>query len=124
MPLLETLFVAGHEVVVVDDDPDVVHRLREAEVSVIRGDATDLEVLRRACARDARLITSTVRRPEDNRRLLQYARGVPMIVRVFEEEDAEWIRAAGGTPVLYSEAAADGLLEWFNARERDEETRA
>jgi hypothetical protein len=46
-----------------------------------------------------------------------------MIVRVFEEEDAEWIRAAGGTPVLYSEAAADGLLEWFNARERDEETR-
>lgn len=114
MPLLETLFVAGHEVVVVDDDPDVVQRLREADIPVIRGDATDLEVLARARARDARIITSTVRRPEDNRRLLEYARGVPVIIRVFEEEDAVWIRRAGGTPVLYSEAAAEGLLEWLS----------
>jgi Trk K+ transport system NAD-binding subunit len=113
MPLLETLFVAGHEVVVVDDDPDVVERLREADVHVIRGDATDVAVLAEARARDACLITSTVRRPEDNRRLLEYARGVPVIVRVFEEEDAAWVRAMGGTPVLYSEAAAEGLLEWF-----------
>ena len=113
MPLLETLFGAGHEVVVVDDDPDVVKRLREADVHVIRGDATDLAVLGRACARDALVITSTIRRPEDNRRLLEYARGVRVIVRVFEEADAEWISAMGGTPVLYSTAAAEGLLEWF-----------
>jgi CPA2 family monovalent cation:H+ antiporter-2 len=114
MPLLETLFIAGHDVVVVDDDPDVVQRLREADIPVIRGDATDLHVLERARARYARMITSTVRRPEDNRRLLEYARGVPVIIRVFEEEDAAWIREAGGTPVLYSEAAADGLLDWFS----------
>src|SRR5690606_2081320 len=77
MPLLETLLASGHEVVVVDDDPSVVARLREAEIPVIRGDATDGEVLREARADRARAITSTIRRPEDNRRLLEHARGVP-----------------------------------------------
>jgi len=115
LPLVETLFASGHEVVVVDDDPDVVARLREAEVAVIRGDATDLAVLEEARARSARLITSTIRRPEDNRRLLEHVAGVPVLVRVFEEEDAAEIRDAGGTPVLYSEAAADRMLEWFAA---------
>ena len=114
MPLLETLLGADYEVVVVDDDPDVVSRLRQADLHVIRGDATDIEVLQEARARHARVITSTIRRPEDNRRLLEYARGVPVIVRVFEEEDAEWIRKLGGIPVLYSEAAAEGLLDWLD----------
>jgi Trk K+ transport system NAD-binding subunit len=118
LPLLETLLGADYEIVVVDDDPDVVARLREADVHVIRGDASDLEVLQEARARDARIITSTIRRPEDNRRLLEYARGVPTIVRVFEEEDAEWIREMGGTPVLYSEAAAERLIEWFEKEVR------
>ena len=114
MPLLETLLAAEYEVVVVDDDPDVVARLREAEIPVIRGDATDIGVLEEAHARDALMITSTIRRPEDNRRLLEYARGVPSIVRVFEDEDAEWIREMGGTPVLYSRSAGDGLLKWVD----------
>lgn len=113
MPLLETLLGADYDVVVVDDDPDVVARLRDAEVHVIRGDASDVAVLEEARAREARIITSTIRRPEDNRRLLEYARGVPVIVRVFEEEDAAWIRQLGGTPVLYSRAATDGLMRWI-----------
>ena len=114
MPLLETILGQCQEVVVVDDDPAVVARLRDADVAVIRGDASDVEVLREAHAHRARVITSTIRRPEDNRRLLENARGVPTIVRVFEEEDAAWIREMGGTPVLYSEAAAEGLLRWFD----------
>lgn len=113
MPLLETLLGADYEVVVVDDDPDVVARLRDAELHVIRGDASDVAVLRQARAREARVITSTIRRPEDNRRLLEYAGGVPVIVRVFEEEDADWIRELGGTPVLYSHAASEGLMQWI-----------
>ncbi len=113
MPLLETLLGADYEVVVVDDDPNVVARLRDAELHVIRGDASDVAVLQEARAREARIITSTIRRPEDNRRLLEYAQGVPTIVRVFEEEDAAWIRELGGTPVLYSEAAAEGLMSWI-----------
>ena len=114
MPLLETLLSANCEVVAVDDDPNVVARLREADLYVIRGDATDLDVLRQAGAREARVITSTIRRPEDNRRLLEYAGDVPVIVRVFEERDAAWIRGLGGIPVLYSEAAAEGLLNWLD----------
>lgn len=117
MPLLETLLARGLEVVVVDDDPTVVARLREADVAVIRGDGTDVAVLEEANARQASVISSTIRRPEDNRRLLEYARGVPVVVRVFEEVDADWIRAMGGTPILYSEAAANGLLRWFDARQ-------
>lgn len=113
LPLVETLFASGYDVVVVDDDPDVVARLRDAEVSVIRGDATDPRVLDQARAGAARLITSTVRRPEDNLRLLEHVTGVPVLVRVFEEEDAEAIRARGGTPILYSEAAASRMLDWY-----------
>jgi Kef-type K+ transport system membrane component KefB len=113
MPLLETLLGADLEVVAVDDDPDVVARLGEAEVRVIRGDATDPAVLEAAGAGQARIITSTIRRPRDNRRLLERCRGIPVIVRVFEDEDADWVRSLGGTPVLYSEAAAEGFLAWF-----------
>jgi len=115
MPLLETLLAAGNDVVVVDDDPAVIARLRQADVPCIRGDASDREVLLRANARNARLVTSTIRRPRDNARVLELAHGVPVLVRVFEEADAAWVRASGGTPVLYSEAAADSLMTWIDA---------
>lgn len=114
LPLLETLLGADCGVVVVDDDPAVVERLRDADLHVLRGDAGDVEVLKRAHVREARVITSTIRRPEDNLRILRFLPGVPFIARVFERADAERIRALGGTPVLYSEAAAESLLEWFD----------
>jgi Kef-type K+ transport system membrane component KefB len=117
MPLLETLITAGKPVVVVDDDPAVIDRLREGDVPCIRGDGTDLDVLRAARAREARVIISTVRRPTENEAVLSYARGVPVICRVFEPEDAETIRADGGTPVLYSEAAAADFLAWLEQAE-------
>jgi hypothetical protein len=47
--------------------------------------------------------------------VLAYAAGVPLIARVFEPVDAESIRAQGGTPVLYSEAAAVDFLTWLDA---------
>ncbi|HEX6133579.1 MAG TPA: cation:proton antiporter [Longimicrobiales bacterium] len=114
MPLLETLLGMGHEVVVIDDDPVVIRRLRDADIPCLRGDASDVELLRRAGADRARIITSTIRRPQDNRRLLEYARGVPVLVRVFEESDAEWIRKLGGTPIIASHAAAAEMLNWFD----------
>jgi Kef-type K+ transport system membrane component KefB len=120
LPLLETLIGAGHDVLVVDDDPATIARLRYAEIPCIRGDASDAEVLRRAGADRATLVLSTIRRPEDNRALLELtgeAGGeVPTLVRVFEPDDAEWIRAAGGRPVLYSEAAAAEFLQWYEKR--------
>jgi Kef-type K+ transport system membrane component KefB len=114
MPLLETILAAGHRVVVVDDDPAVIARLRDADIASIRGDATDPAILRQAHADRAAIIVSTIRRPEDNRRVLEFARGVPVLVRVFDERDARWVRELGGKPVLYAEAAAEGMLRWFD----------
>lgn len=114
MPLLETLVGAGHEVLVVDDDPAVIARLREGDVPSIRGDGSDYEVLRTANARDAQIIISTMRRPADNYALLDYVQHVPVLVRVFDPDDAERIRARGGTPILYSEAAAEDFLRWLD----------
>ena len=114
MPLLETLLSSGNVVVVVDDDPGVIARLREGGVPSIRGDALDPEVLHDAAVSRAVIVSSTVRRPRDNRLLFEVARGVPILVRVFEDDDAEWVRAHGGIPILSSEAAAKAFLRWFD----------
>lgn len=116
MPLLETLLASGVEIVVIDDDPLVVSRLREAEIPCLRGDASNVELLRQAGADRARMVISTIRRPRDNRHLLQVARGVPVLVRVFDEADAEWIEGLGGTAVLASHAAAEETMRWFDGR--------
>lgn len=113
MPLLEDMILTGFDVVVVDDDPAVIERLTEADVRTIRGDASDRSVLRRAGVDRARVVSSTIRRPRDNAAVLELARGVPVLVRVFDDADAAWVRERDGTPVLYSEATAKGLLEWF-----------
>jgi Kef-type K+ transport system membrane component KefB len=117
MPLLETLLSSGHDVLVVDDDPAVIARLREGDVACIRGDGSDFEVLRAAHAREAAVIVSTMRRPADNGTLLDYVNGVPVLVRVFDPEDAEMIRGKGGTPILYSQAAAEDFLRWLDQAE-------
>lgn len=114
MPLLETLLMAGEEVVVVDDDPEVVNRLRAADVRCIRGDASNADVLRRAAADRAAVVSSTIRRPRDNARALELLRGTPILVRVFEDEDATWVEEQGGIPILYSDAAAEEFAAWFS----------
>ena len=122
MQLLEDLVIAGADVVVVDDDPAVLARLRGAGVRTVRGDAADRTVVRLAGADRARVVISTVRRPRDNRGLLRVARGVPSLIRVFDQVDADWVRKHGGTPVLYTEASADAFMEWLE--EVDQELRA
>ena len=123
MPLLETLLATGHEVVVIDDDPEIIEELRRGDVQCIRGDASDPEVLRSAGADRARLISSTIRRPRDNETLLRSRTQAPVLVRVFEDDDAEWVRTLGGTPILYSEEAAQDFATWFRNRPQSEETR-
>jgi hypothetical protein len=44
-------------------------------------------------------------------------KGVPVLVRVFDDEDAAWVTEQGGIPVVYSEAAAEDFLRWFDQRE-------
>lgn len=117
MPLLETLLSSGREVVVIDDDPAVVARLREGDVHCIRGDASDFAALDQAGVREARVIVSTIRRATDSASLLRYTGEVPVLARVFSEEEAEQVRAAGGTPVLYSRAAAEDFMRWLEQAE-------
>lgn len=117
MPLLEDLILSGCKVVVVDDDPSVSNLLSGAGVRTLRGDAADRELLRQAGADRARLVSSTVRRARDNDAVLELAGDVPVLVRVFDAEDARWVLERGGIPVPYSEAAADGLMAWYR-RER------
>jgi Kef-type K+ transport system membrane component KefB len=114
MPLLETLIAAGHQVVVVDDDAAIIERLQDGEVPCIRGDGSDREILERVGARDARLIISTIRRAGDNEEILKLAPDVPTLVRVFDGGAAAEIRAQGGIPIVYAEAAAEGFLRWFD----------
>lgn len=114
MPLLEDLVLTGAEVVVVDDDPAVIARLEAAGIRAVRGDASDATILAQAGASRARAIMSTIRRPRDNKTLLELAGGKTILVRVFDRDDAEWIAEHGGTPVLYSEATADAFVEWFD----------
>lgn len=119
MPLLETLLAVGQPVVVVDDDPAVITRLRQGDVPAIRGDALDPAVLREAGVRRARVVTSTVRRPRDNRLVLDTVHDVPVLVRVFEDDDARWVEQHGGIPVLSSEAAAEVFLRWIDGAWRE-----
>ncbi|MHB1169119.1 MAG: cation:proton antiporter domain-containing protein [Longimicrobiales bacterium] len=120
LPLLETLFAAGHRVVAVDDDPNIVEQLRRGDVEVVRGDASDPGTLHAAGAAHALIISSTIRRPRDNQRLLETIRGVPVMIRVFEDDDADWVRAAGGIPIVYSDAAAEEFMRWFDRFSRPE----
>jgi Kef-type K+ transport system membrane component KefB len=116
-PLLETLLGSGHDVLVVDDDPAVIERLHEGDIPCIRGDGSDREVIRSANALRAKVIISTMRRVADNEGLLEFVRGVPTMIRVFEPADAERIRALGGLPIVYSRAAAEDFLQWLDEAE-------
>jgi Kef-type K+ transport system membrane component KefB len=119
MSVLEELVIAGANVVVVDEDPAVAARLTEAGIPVEEGDAANRRVLERAGAGRARVVISTIHRPRENQALLELAQGVSVLVRVFDAADAEWVSARGGQPLLYSEAAADALLEWYDETEME-----
>ncbi len=115
--LLRPLQKAGYDVLVVDDDPLVIRRLQEAKVSCLRGDASDDAILLKAGAARARFIVASLRRAGDAVRVLEHVRGVPIVVRVFEDAEAELVRRLGGIPVLSSEAAAETFLDWYDKSE-------
>lgn len=110
--VLDRLRRAAVDVVVVDDDPAVVQSLRQQGVPVLRGDGANPDVLRAAGGDRARAVVSTMRRVNDNARLLSTLRGATVLVRVFSERDGERIRALGGHAVVEAEAAAEALMKW------------
>jgi len=110
---LETLLLSGHEVLVVDEDPGTVSNLRDGGISCMRGDAGDPKVLKAAGADQARIIISTLARPRTIQPIFSIVEDIPVLVRVFEDEEEEEIRELGGTPISFSDAAVDEFLEWF-----------
>jgi len=125
-PLLETLLLSGHKVMVLDEDPTTVANLRDESISCMRGDAGDSQVLRAAGADQARIVISTLPRPRAIRPVFEIAGDTPVLVRVFEEHEEASVRAMGGTPISFSEAAVAEFFEWFDeemeAPERKKET--
>lgn len=111
--LLETLFGTPREIWVVDDDPAVVGRVQEAGFAVVRGDATDVGILRSAGADQAHIVVSTIRQRDDSAALLAMAGEVPVLVRAFDDTDAKWIEDRGGVAVSYADAATDEFMAWF-----------
>lgn len=124
MAVLEELVLTDALLVVVDEDPAVAARLVEAGIRAEEGDAADRRVLERAGADRARVVISTIHRPRENQALLELARGVPVLVRVFDAADAEWVSEHGGQPLLYSDAAAEAFLEWYDEMEGELRTKA
>lgn len=116
-PILRLLRESEYETVVVDEDPALVDRLRDQGVTCVRGDGGDLSILLEAGAAQAEIVISTLRDPRVLRNLLNYVGDtVPILVRVFEEGDAEWVEKRGGTPIPYAHAAGDAFIKWFSKK--------
>lgn len=113
MWVIKPLLQAGHKVLVVDDDAGVIEQLRRTGIPCLRGDGADEKVLEAAGAAQAQLILASMRKVQDTARVLRLVKGVPVVARVFESEEAEMVRRLGGTPVLNSLAAANAFMEWF-----------
>ncbi|WP_103029632.1 cation:proton antiporter [Salinibacter altiplanensis] len=113
-PLLRLLRESDHETVVVDEDPTVVDRLRDRGVRCVCGDGRDRSVLLEAGGAQARVVVSLLRDPRSVGPLLDYVGDtVPILVRVFEDHEAAWVEAQGGTPVRFAQAAGDAFMDWF-----------
>lgn len=112
--LLEYLARHYPSLLVVDEDPLVVERLRQAGYPAICGDGADFRVLRSAGLGGARAVVSTMRRVKDHLAILKRSRRAPVYCRVFEEGEAEQIRRRGGIPVLISSAASMEFLDWYD----------
>lgn len=122
--ILKPWLAAGHSVVVVDHDAAVIAALQDKDIRCVYGDAADEKVLGAAGARHARLVLVSMSELPDALNVLHYVKGVPVVVRVFEEAHARAIEAAGGVAVLNSLAAADVFMEWFEDSAPDPQRKA
>lgn len=113
MWVVKPLVAAGHKVLVVDDDPVVIAHLQQAKIPCLRGDGSQLNVLQKACIEKAKLVISSMRRASEARSVLQYSNQTPVVVRVFELDDAKKIEAQGGIAIQNAEASAEKFIEWF-----------
>lgn len=119
-PLIES----GQRVVVVDDDAIVCRELASRDIEVIRGDGSEPEILHRAGASRAKIVIASMRRVNDAKTVLRSATQATVLVRVFEESEAQIVERLGGIPVRTSDSAAETFLTWLKANDRIEDPMA
>jgi Kef-type K+ transport system membrane component KefB len=114
MWVVKPLQKAGHDLLVIDDDPAVIIQLEKLGIPCLRGDGADEKILQKANAAKAKLILASMRRVQDTAKLLALVKDIPVVVRMFEDRDAQAIQALGGIPILNSQAATETFMEWFS----------
>jgi FlaA1/EpsC-like NDP-sugar epimerase len=108
-------YLDGIPLAVLDQDPTVVHELQAAGIRAVRGEVDDPRALEAAGVAGARAVVVAVGRPETCELLLASAReGTDVIVRVFDDEEARWVRERRGVPVVAARETAADFLEWFD----------
>lgn len=114
---LKILQQHGLNVVVIDEDAGVIHKLIEQNVACVQGDGSDEHVLTQVHAREARIVLCSMRRRRDAEAAIEYLRdsSAKVFVRTFEQYEAERVKALGGIPVETASAAASSLMEWLES---------
>ncbi len=112
--VFKALKQAGYDVVIVNDDAAVVRDLVAQGTSAVYGDGSDPRVLDLVQARRAKIIIASMRRVSDAESVLRLLgrEHPPLIIRVFDPDEAARIEACGGIPVISSEAAAEAFMKW------------
>lgn len=112
---LQTMQQNGIEVVVIDDDAGVIRKLIDEGIPCIQGDASDVDVLKRASCHRARIVLCSMRRSRDVEEVIRFLKNAPVkvVVNTFETAETERVKAIGGYPIETSRAAADSLLHWM-----------
>lgn len=102
--ILESLEDAGKEVVVVDFDPSIVHKLKDKNAHRVFGDISDLDIQDRVNIDKADLVISTIGDVEDNliliKRLKSANKGADIIVMALDGIDAKILYKAGADYVV------------------------
>ena len=118
--LAKKLQSSGHQPVVIDNDPMVTVRFRERQCGAVWGDAEESKTLREAGVQDAKAVVVTT----GSLRQLQAAKhltgdSVPIWVHVFDEEQARAAAEMGAETIIYSQAATQDFMRWFQKRYGD-----
>lgn len=107
---------SGFPVVVVDDDAVVIRHVQRQGVHALRGDAAESGILKKVCASDASLIIVTVRRFRDVQAIMDELSSCAgrIWVRVFDADQAAYVKARGGTAIVGADEAADKFHDWLS----------
>lgn len=114
---IKALKEQGIDIIVIDEDAAVIRKLIGQKITCIQGDGSDLRTLQRANCKNANVVICSMKRTRDAQTALEFLRGSrpKVIVRTFETEETELVRAAGGYPVETSQASASIFIKWMEA---------